>query len=124
MLKSASEMQSFMELHPTDDADELADRLGKANVYIALSGKLLADAKSLQDDALTSAFERYGSKVEKLGAQMGGKVLMAYCKDESFLVNWFDRINRGLVHSTDNIRTLISFAKENMRINRFADNPR
>lgn len=120
----AADVQSFLTLPPTDVADELAERLGKCNVYIASTGRMLAEAKVLLDCATVAAFETIGSKVEKLGAQMGGKVLQAYCKDESFLVNWIERENRALVHQADNLRTLISLAKENLRMNRYAENVR
>lgn len=124
LTKEAAEVQSFLTLPPTDVADVLAERLGMCNVYIASTGRMLAEAKGLLDDALVAAFNKYGDKVERLGAQMGGKVLNSYCKDESFLCNWIERENRALVHQADNLRTLISYAKENMRLSRYADNPR
>ena len=120
MIREASTIQTFMELEPTDIADELARRLSMANVYIARSGKLLADAKELQNEAIAATYEKMGEKLVKIGATMAGKVLIANCSRESFLVDWYDRINRGLVHSADNLRTLISYAKENMRLTRYA----
>lgn len=121
MTSEASAMQSFMEAKPSDDPTILAERLSMANVYIARSGKLLADAKALQDDAMVHAYEKHGEALAKLGSTMAQKILSSYCKDTNFIVNWLDRINRGLVHSSDNLRTLISLAKENMRLGRYAD---
>lgn len=117
-------MQAFLTQPPTDVADVLAERLGICNVYIASTGRMLAEAKAILDEALVDAFNKYGARVEKLGAQMGGKVLISYCKDESFLCNWIERENRALVHQADNLRTLISYAKENMRLSRYAENAR
>lgn len=34
------------------------------------------------------------------------------------IVTWLDRINRTLVHAGDNIRTQISFAKQDMALQR------
>ena len=124
LTKEAAEVQTFLTQPPTDVADVLAERLGQCNVYIASTGRMLAEAKSLLDNATVRAFETYGAKVEKMGAQMGGKILQAYCKDEAFLVNWIERENRALVHQADNLRTLISYAKENMRMSRYAENVR
>lgn len=124
LTREAAEVQAFLTQSPTDVADILAERLGQCNVYIASTGRMLAEAKGLLDDATVNAFEKYGAKVEKLGAQMGGKVLQSYCKDEAFLVNWIERENRALVHQADNLRTLISYAKENMRMSRYAENVR
>ena len=116
----AAVMQAFMEAKPTDDPTILVERLAQANAYLALSGKLLADAKHLQNDQMTRLWNAKGDAFAKLGTTLAQKLLVAYCKDESYLVDWLDRINRGLVHSSDNLRTLISFAKENMRMSRYA----
>ena len=124
MTEEAAKIQNFLEAPPTDDVSELADRLSYANVYMARTGKLLADAKALQDDAIVLTFEGRRKDFEKLGANLAAKVMQAYCKDEGFLVNWYERLNRELVHFADNLRTLISLAKENMRINAYADAPR
>lgn len=122
LTKEAAVVQSFMEQPPTDVADVLAERLAQCNVYIASTGRMLAEAKALLDDATVVVFESIGGKLEKLGAQMAGKVMQAYCSEQSFLVNWIERENRALVHTADNLRTLISYAKENMRMSRYADN--
>lgn len=124
LTREAAEVQAFLTLPPTEVADVLAERLGMCNVYIASTGRMLAEAKALLDSATVDAFEKFGGKVEKLGAQMGGKILLAFCKDESFLCNWIERENRALVHQADNLRTLISYAKENMRMSRYAENVR
>ena len=124
LTSEAAEVQRFLTLPPTDVADILAERLGQCNVYIASTGRMLAEAKALVDGAMVVALEKYGPKVEKFGAQMGGKLLQAHCKDEMFLSNWIERQNRALVHQADNLRTLISYAKENMRMSRYAENAR
>lgn len=110
-----------MESAPSDDPVILAERLAMANVYIARSGRLLAEAKQMQDNAMVKAYEDNKESLTKVGNSLAQKILQAYCKESNFLVNWLDRINRGLVHSSDNLRTLISLAKENMRIGRYAD---
>jgi len=121
MIKEAAGIQTFMEEPPTEIAEVLVERLAYANVYIARTGKLLADAKRMLNDRMVEVYEEKGDSLMKVGSTLAQKIMLAYCKDESFLVDWYDRLNRGLVHSADNLRTLISFAKENMRVERFAD---
>lgn len=125
MTSEAARIQAFMEEEPpTELADQLAQRLSRASVYLARSGKCLADAKALQNEAMVAVYEAKIDKLAKLGSTLAGKIMQAYCKDESFLVDWFDRINRGLVHSIDAGRSLLSYAKEDMRTSRFAESIR
>ena len=49
VIKEIEEMQSFLEITASDNPKELIDRLTDINVYLARSGKLLADAKAYQD---------------------------------------------------------------------------
>ena len=70
LTREAAEVQAFLTLPPTEVADVLAERLGMCNVYIASTGRMLAEAKALLDSATVDAFEKFGGKVEKLGAQM------------------------------------------------------
>ena len=48
VIKEIEEMQSFLEITASDNPKELIDRLTDINVYLARSGKLLADAKAYQ----------------------------------------------------------------------------
>lgn len=49
ILKEIEDMQQFLEVTTSDDPRELVQRLTDINVYMARSGKLLADAKAYQD---------------------------------------------------------------------------
>lgn len=121
MTAEVSAMQAFMESAPTDEPTVLVERLSYCNVYMARSGEMLAKAKALLNDAVVAVWEQKGDKLMKAGAQLAQKVIAGYCSEEQFLADWLDRVNRGLVHQADNLRTLISYAKENMRTGRYSD---
>lgn len=114
-------MQAFMQSAPTDEPTELVERLSYCNVYMARSGEMLARAKAMLNEAVVGVWEKKGDMLLSAGSQLAQKILAGYCKDEQFLTDWLDRVNRGLVHQADNLRTLISYAKENMRTGRYAD---
>ena len=124
MTREASGIQTFMEAEPTDEPVILAERLSYCNVYLARSGEMLAQAKQLLNEATVEVWEQKGDRLLKAGAQLAAKVIAGYCSEEQFLCDWLDRINRGLVHSSDNLRTLVSYAKANMVVNRYADDVR
>ena len=118
MLEEIEEMQSFLEITPSDDPKELIQRLTDINVYLARSGKLLSDAKAYQDEAIANVYAMHSDFVAKVPAAIALKFVSSQCAVTNQLVNWLDRINRTLVHSGDNIRTQISFAKQDLALQR------
>ncbi len=87
--------------------------------YISRSGKLLADAKHHLNtrmkedtfDALAKAAKQGGATAKAINA-----IVDRLCAEERYLVDFAERVNRCGVHRLDWCRTLISKAKEEMRL--------
>lgn len=109
-------MQDFLETVTPDEPNEATERLNYLSVYMARSGKMLADARSLQDRARITAFEEFREQLKGMPANTANRIMDSLTHEENYVVNWLDRINRCCVHQSDNIRTIISFAKERMRM--------
>ena len=114
----AQEIQDFLEFKVSDEPNILVDRLSEINSYIATSGKLLADAKYLLDEKMEKAFIVYDDKISNMPPSVATKFISSLCKEENYLVNWSERLNRSLVHIGDNTRTQVSWAKEEMSLTR------
>ena len=113
VIKEIEEMQSFLEMTASDNPKELIDRLTDINVYLARSGKLLADAKAYQDQVTANVYASHMEFISRVPATVAAQSVTA-----NQIVTWLDRINRTLVHAGDNIRTQISFAKQDMALQR------
>lgn len=109
-----TEIQSYIEAHYTaDNPNAVVDRVNNLESYMALSGKLHADAEyhynsivqSTIMDALKAALEK------KLQVSTLNKFVEAAAKDSKYLVTWSDRVNRACVHQIDVCRTVISKLK-------------
>lgn len=111
-------MQDFLEITTSDDANELVARLTDINIYMARSGFLLAECKTMQDKAAAEVYNRYGSDLLKMPATVVKSFISSQTADINYYVNWLDRINRACVHCGDNVRTQISFAKEELKLTR------
>lgn len=118
LYKECLEMQSFLEITTSDNPQELVQRLTDINVFMARSGKLLADAKLMQDKTVANIYERRSDYVIRMPATIATKFISSQSDDTNYLVNFLDRINRSCVHQGDNIRTQISFAKQDMALQR------
>ena len=112
-------MEDFLsDENVTDDPNALVYRLTTLNAYMARSGALLAIAKYEQDKQIAEVFIREAKLVTKMPATVATKYVSSMCFEENLLVNRLDRINRDCVHHSDNIRTQISFAKQQMALER------
>lgn len=109
----AEKMQTFLEVEPSDDINELLKRVDLLGVLISQSGKMLADAKYYKDTIVNDAIMESLKKAyeEKLSASTINKFVETAAKEQAYLVNWIDRINSTATHQLDGIRTVISYRK-------------
>lgn len=108
------DIQKELECEMSEDANEAVYRGNQLAVFMARSGKLLADAKIHKDRKLNSEVIANLKKVISLPASTANKFIDALCYDENYLVNWCERVNRSCTHQLDWCRTLISKAKAEM----------
>lgn len=108
-------IQDYIETPINEDMNEAELRGNELSVYMARSGKLLADAKYHKDQKQNSAIVEELKKILQLPTSTANKYIDALTKEENYMVNWADRINRSCTHQIDWCRTLISKAKEEMR---------
>lgn len=109
------EIQNFLELELTEDITEAVYRGNTLMVYMARSGKLLADAKIHQDRKLRSEIVEQIKKLVTLPPSVANKFTSTLVENENYLVNWADRVNATSTHQLDWCRTLISKAKAEMQ---------
>ena len=63
-------------------------------------------------------YKEHGAFITRVPATIATKFISSQTATINHIVNWLDRINRTLVHAGDNIRTQISFAKQDMALQR------
>lgn len=112
-------IQQFLEISISEDMNEVEQRGNELTVYMARSGKLLADAKYHRDEKLNSAIVEKLKKILQLAPSTANKYIDALTKEENYLVSWSERVNRTCTHQIDWCRTLISKAKEEMRVSNY-----
>ena len=114
----SQQIQNYCEITPSDDPSEVVERGNTLVAYIARTGKMLADAKHHAAEARRSEIvaiikeltdARYSAKVQNT-------LIDSVAKDEQYLVDWIERLNRTCVHQLEWCRTIVSKAKEEMRL--------
>jgi len=121
------EMDMFLNITMSENAEEAAQRGNDLSVYVARSGKLLADAKYWLDEAMKSEVLdtlRETAVEAKATAKAVNALIDSLCKEERRLVTWCDRNNRTATHQLSWCVTIISKAKEEMKMAGFTNNVR
>jgi len=110
-------MQEYLEISVSDEPAEIEQRGNDLSVYMARSGKLLADAKYHKDRAVKdSILKRLDVNIS---ASALNKLIEADSHDENYYVNWLDRINRTATHQLEWIRSVLSKIKQEMAYQNF-----
>jgi hypothetical protein len=112
LLTEAKAIQDYLEISCSGEINEMMERLSTLNVYMARSGEMLADAMQLQDRAINAVYAEQRKLILKMPATIASKFVNSCCDQENRLVKWLERINATCKHQSDNLRTQISFAKE------------
>lgn len=113
------EINDYLNITSSEQIEEVVNRGNDLAVYIARSGKLLADAKyHLNEKLKDEVFETLRETGKQAGATATAvnAIVRSLCKEEQYLVDWCDRMNRGATHQLDWCRSLLSKAKEEMRL--------
>lgn len=119
MKAEAKQIQDYLEITCSNNAEELQDRISTLSVYMARSGEMLAQAKRLYNQKVTSEIGKTIIKIAKeqsLSATAQNALVKSIAEEEAFLVDWLERINRGCTHQIDACRSLLSYEKEQLRL--------
>lgn len=116
--QEAKEIQAYLEITCSENPVEMVERLSILNVYMARTGVLLADAIRLKDAVVNALFRQEYDRIKGLSPSVAKEYINSCAADENRLVVWLDRLNKACTHHSENFRTMISFAKQQMDLER------
>lgn len=116
---SCTEIQAFIEAHyEADNPSAVVDRSNVLESYMALSGKMLADAKYRLNEVMHGTFIKSVQEAGRvnMSVSLTNKYVDVVCKDYSYLVDWCERINKACTHQLEFSRTILSKLKAEMQM--------
>lgn len=113
--KELTEIQGFLEITMSEDANEAVVRGNDLAVYMARTGKLVADSKYHRDQKLRSEMIKEYQKLIDFPASVAVKYTDTLVESETYLMTWATRLNASCTHQLDWCRTIISKAKAEMQ---------
>ncbi len=110
----ADAMNLYLQDKANDEPNDIIDRINNLSILISQSGEYLAAANYYKDTLIHSEIMKIMREgmVDRLSATALNKLVNALAKDESYLVNQFDRINSAAVHQLDGLRSILSYRKQ------------
>lgn len=119
IMKELEAIDACLNTTMSEQVEEAVCRGNELAVFVARSGKLLADAKYHLNTRMKSEVMQTLEETIRKGGATGkavNAIIDSLCREERLLVDWCERCNRSATHQLDWCRTLISKAKEEMRL--------
>lgn len=121
--EEATQIQSDLDVTQSEDANEAQERGNMLAAYISRTGKMLADAKYHLNDKKKSdimdTLRMVAKDTPNASTTSVNELIKSLCKEEQYLVDWIERLNRTATHQLEWCRTVISKAKAEMAIGSF-----
>ena len=117
--EEAQKIQDYLDITISNDPQELIERISTLMGFLSRTGSMLAQAKKALRAKKTQEINLTIVSIAKashLSATVQNALLDSICEEESFFVDWLDRINRACTHQIDGLRSLLSYAKEELRL--------
>lgn len=102
-----------------DEPNVIIEQLTVAENIMVNSGKMLADAKYWLNEAMHSetikTLKELASQNKLITSTAVNQIIKSLCKDQQYLVDWCERLNRSSTHRADLARSIISKQKAEMQ---------
>lgn len=114
-------ISDYLNITCSNNPQEIQERISVIMVYMMRTGEMLAEAKKMLRKKKSDEIQNTIISIAKencLSAKIQNALLDSITEDESFLVDRLDRLNASCTHQLDGLRTLLSYEKEAMRLNK------
>lgn len=117
----AGEISSYLQATLQGSPEEIQQRMADTMAYVARTGEMLATAKRMLRKRKSEEIQNTIIAIAKenfLSAKVQNALLDSIAEDEAFLVDTLDRLNASATHQLDALRTLLSYEREGLRLNK------
>ena len=119
ILENLAMYHSQIDEQLVDEPTRIIEQLTIAESVMVNSGKMLADAKYWLNDAMhsdtISTLKELAKQNKIVTSTAVNKIINSLCKDEQYLVDWCEKLNRSSTHRADLARSIISKQKAEMQ---------
>ena len=117
----ANEISGYLQTTLQGSPEEIQQRMADTMAYVARTGEMLAQDKRLLRRRKSEEIQNTILRIARencLSAKVQNALLDSIAEDEAFLVDTLDRLNAAATHQLDALRTLLSYEREGLRLNK------
>lgn len=121
ILAELQNIDSFLNITMSENAEEAVQRGNDLAYMLLCSGKLLADSKywlneTMKSEVMQTLVDTAKNAKATATATAINALISSLCREERYLVDWCERCNRTATHQLSWCVTVISKAKEEMKM--------
>ena len=121
IIEEAQQIQGYLDTTCSENPEEVLERIRVISPYISRTAFMLAEAKkdlrSKKSDEIQSQICEIVN-LQFLSAKVQNALLDSIAKEEAYLVDWLERLNAAATHQVDALRSILSYEREQLRINK------
>jgi len=108
--------QQIIEEDISEDVNVLFKKGNELSVIISRSGYIMAQSKKKLNAKMQSeifdSIRKLATETTYVSARTVNAIIDSLCRDERFVYDWSERINKSATHRLEWFRTQISYAKQ------------
>ena len=119
--EEAKAISDYLQITCQNNPQEIQQRMADTMVYVARTGEMLATAKRMLRRRKSEEIQNTILRIARencLSAKVQNALLDSIAEEEAFLVDTLDRLNAAATHQLDALRTLLSYEREGLRLNK------
>lgn len=121
IIEEAQQIQDYLDTTCSENPEEVLERIRVIMPYISRTAFMLAEAKK---DLRAKKSDEIQAQIceivnlQFLSAKVQNALLDSIAKEEAYLVDWLERLNAAATHQVDALRSILSYEREQLRINK------
>ena len=119
--EEAQQIQDYLDIECSENPEEVLERIRAIMPYISRTAFMLAEAKKALRRKKASEISNTIINIAKeqcLSAKVQNTLIDSIAEEEAYLVDWLERLNAAATHQVDALRSILSYEREQLRINK------
>lgn len=119
--QETQQIQDYLDITCSENPEEVLERIRVIVTYISRTAFMLAEAKKALRRKKASVISNTIINIAKeqcLSAKVQNTLIDSIAEEEAYLVDWLDRLNAAATHQVDALRSILSYEREQLRINK------
>ena len=121
LLQEAQQIQEYLDIECFENPEEVLERIRAIMAYISRTAFMFAEAKKALRRKKASEISNTIINIAKeqcLSAKVQNTLIDSIAEEEAYLDDWLDRLNAAATHQVDALRSILSYEREQLRINK------